>query len=100
MTRRFESKIKNGFAGIAGILVLVVVLAVANSHQFRQASNDAARSQETLRALERVISTMVDAETGMRGYVISGEDRYLEPYNNALASIGGQLAHLKELLDQ
>jgi signal transduction histidine kinase len=100
MTRTFESRIKNGFAGIAVILALVVILAIANSHQFREASNDAGRSQETLRQLERIISTMVDAETGMRGYVISGEDRYLEPYNNALATIGGQMAHLKELLDE
>ena len=100
MTRRFESRIKNGFAGIAVILVLIVAITVANSHQFREANNDAARSQETLRQLERVISTMVDAETGMRGYVISGEGRYLEPYNNALATIGGQMGYLKDLLDQ
>src|SRR5829696_6642574 len=99
MTRRFESRIKRGFAGIAIILVLVVTLAVANSRQFRRASDDAALSQETLRELERVLSTMLDAETGMRGYLLSGEERFLEPYNHAIESIGPQMDHLKRLLD-
>jgi PAS domain S-box-containing protein len=99
MTRRFESRIKKGFAGIAVILALVVALAVANSHQVRDASEAAARSQEILRELERILVTMVDAETGMRGYVITGEDPYLEPYEQAVATIDERMAHLKQLLD-
>src|ERR1051325_6264641 len=100
MTRRFQSKITKGFAAIALLLALVVSLAVANSRQFRHASREAMRVQETLRELEEVLSTMVDAETGMRGYVLSGEERFLEPYNHALATIDGHMANLRRLLHQ
>jgi signal transduction histidine kinase len=34
---------------------------------------------------------MLDAETGSRGYLLTGDPRYLEPYNAAVASIGEQL---------
>ncbi len=36
---------------------------------------------------EMVISLLKDAETGQRGFIITGEDRYLEPYNEASKSI-------------
>src|SRR5438045_6810296 len=99
MTRRFQSKIKTGFAGIAIILAFVVALAISNSRQLQDANDDAAQSQETLRELERILVTMVDAETGMRGYVITGEEPYLEPYERAVATIDGRMRHLKQLLN-
>lgn len=99
MTRRFESKIKRGFAGIAIILILVVSLAILNSRQFRHASRETTRAQETLRELERVLSTMLDAETGMRGYVLTGQERYLEPYTNAIATIDSHMSRLRTLLE-
>src|ERR1041385_6236719 len=87
MTRRFESKIKSGFAGVAVILVLAVTLAVANSHQLQRAREASARSEEILRELEGILATMIDAETGMRGYIITGEEAYLEPYQRAISTI-------------
>src|SRR5688572_5336362 len=100
MTRRFESKIRRGFVGVAIILAFVVTLAVGNSRQFRRAIEDTNRSQETLRGLEEVLITMVDAETGMRGYLITGDERFLEPYNRAVANINSRITRLKSLLDE
>ena len=40
---------------------------------------------------------MQDAETGQRGYIVTGEDRYLDPYRSATAAIDGKLRDLKEL---
>src|SRR3954468_22412874 len=99
MTRQFQSKIRAGFAVVAIILATVVALAIANSHQLQTTREAAARSQETLRELERILSTMIDAETGMRGYVITGEESYLEPYQRAISTIDGRMGHLKGLLD-
>jgi PAS domain S-box-containing protein len=99
MTRRFESKIKKGFAGIAIILAGVVALAIANSSQVRRANEAAARAEDSLRELEGIMVTLVDAETGMRGYVITGQESYLEPYDRAVATIDRRMTHLKQLLD-
>jgi len=99
MTRRFESKIKKGFAGIAIILAGVIALAVANSNEVRQANQAAARAEDSLRELEGILVTLVDAETGMRGYVITGQESYLEPYDRAAATINRRMTRLKQLLD-
>jgi signal transduction histidine kinase len=37
----------------------------------------------------------VDAETGSRGYLLTGDQRYLEPYNQAVAEIGEQMNALR-----
>lgn len=36
---------------------------------------------------EKVLSLLKDAETGQRGFIITGDERYLEPFNNATKTI-------------
>ena len=50
----------------------------------------------TLR-LEKILSSMKDLETGQRGYLLTGEDRYLDPYRQAEAELDGSLASLQDL---
>ena len=44
---------------------------------------------------EELLSTLKDAETGQRGFIITGDEKYLEPYNVALARLPEELASLK-----
>ena len=46
-------------------------------------------------ALENTISLVTEAESGQRGYLITGEPEYLEPYRKALANIDGQIKFLE-----
>ncbi len=50
---------------------------------------------ETLQRLESVLVSIMDAETGERGYVLTGDARYLQPYENARSSLRTQLADLQ-----
>ena len=56
-----------------------------------------AHTHEVMDALEELVSTMKDAQTGERGYIITGEIRYLEPYNSATAAIDEKIQRLKRL---
>jgi signal transduction histidine kinase/DNA-binding response OmpR family regulator/CHASE3 domain sensor protein len=47
--------------------------------------------------LDNVISTLKDAETGQRGYLITGDDTYLEPYKGAREKALQQLQLTREL---
>ena len=47
-------------------------------------------SYQSMLALQELLSTVTDAETGQRGYLITGKDQYLHPYTNALNRIGQQ----------
>ena len=43
-----------------------------------------------------MLLTLVDAETGQRGFIITGKDDFLQPYNAALGRLDERLAKLKD----
>src|SRR6185312_5756934 len=45
-----------------------------------------------------LVSTLKDAETGIRGYLLTGNDAYLEPYNHAVATFDAQLSQARAAL--
>ena len=47
--------------------------------------------------IDETLALLTDTETGQRGFIITGEEKYLEPYNLALAPDGGISQHLQEL---
>lgn len=59
------------------------------------ALNDIAEAARTRASLTRVLQHVLDTETGSRGYLLTGDPRYLEPYNAAVAEIGQQLDALR-----
>ncbi len=50
-----------------------------------------------IQRLEELLSDLTGAETGERGFVITGAPAYLEPYQHALGSLEGELAALRSL---
>lgn len=57
------------------------------------------RSYETRSQIQSVFSLLQDAETGQRGYVITGDDRFLEPYDNATRDLDRQMQALAVLFE-
>ncbi len=53
--------------------------------------------REVISQLDLLVSTLKDAETGQRGFVITGDERYLEPYNDAVARLPLYLEELNIL---
>jgi PAS domain S-box-containing protein len=82
------------------LLLLPVNAAILATSVRTIRANEAAVVQtlDVLNTLEVVFSTLIDAESGQRGFLITGEDSYLEPYGAARASITGQLVRLGSLL--
>lgn len=54
-------------------------------------------THEVILALEDLLTLTKDAETGQRGFVITGEDRYLEPYTMATEHVKEQLNKIATL---
>ena len=95
---------KNLHRGLLSVIGLVVVLLLLNTwfayHNIRQMHDDAWMVDHThhvLAALETIISLAKDAETGQRGYIITGEPSYLETYNAALSAINEPVRTLEQL---
>jgi PAS domain S-box-containing protein len=65
----------------------------------RLASESVAWVQHTFRVLQKVdalTSALVDAETGLRGFLLTGESTYLEPYRRALPLVMPTLDALRD----
>ncbi|HYE01121.1 MAG TPA: CHASE3 domain-containing protein [Alphaproteobacteria bacterium] len=66
-----------------------------------QSSREAAdRAGQVVFLAERFLGSVRDAETGQRGYLLTGEDRYLEPYRLALTAVEDDLARLGSFLKE
>jgi CheY-like chemotaxis protein/signal transduction histidine kinase/CHASE3 domain sensor protein len=90
-------------AGFAIALLAVVAMAIA-SYRALSTHNRTARfltsQMELLNRLEGYNSAIKDLETGQRGYLLTGEDRYLEPYNDAQVHLDAQMTALQQRADQ
>ncbi len=60
-----------------------------------QALDTLTKTQATRAKLNLLMQQMLDAETGLRGYLLTGEERYLEPYNSASAAISSSMDDLR-----
>src|SRR6185437_2796809 len=58
-----------------------------------------AETLERTRHLEEVLSTLKDAETGQRGYLLTGLEKYLQPYEAATVALPQELTDTRRLLD-
>jgi len=87
-------------AAIALLVAALLVDAVLTLHNIREVATGVqwvSHTHEVLGHLEQVVSTLKDAETGQRGYLLTGERVYLEPYEQALARIPGRFEQLRQL---
>jgi len=81
-------------------ILAVIGLMLINEASFRSSSNAVAEMQEaqlTRGALDDLKQTILDAETGQRGYLLTGDERYLEPYNSAISQVDQQLNVLRQI---
>lgn len=98
MNWTLERKLLLGFAAVAGIVALAAALVFRNSRQLAGTREWVAHTEQVLAETQAALSLTTDAETGVRGFVITGQEPYLGPYRAAAARIGGQLQKIRGLV--
>jgi signal transduction histidine kinase len=85
-------------------LLLAALAALAlvgiNEAGYRQSSRalaDIEEAQQVRGTLNQILQNMLDAETGQRGYLLTGEANYRQPYDTAVKQVDGNLATLRRL---
>jgi len=84
------------------ILMIVAWLAALPFLSSREADNTMAELQTVIdkeRAYDRLLDVLKDAETGQRGYVITGDSSFLAPYEEGSAAVPDALRTLEPLAD-
>src|SRR5579872_2614606 len=80
-----------------GAFVIVGVLSYIAIVNLLDDENWVTHTYTVIDKLDLLLVTMVNAETGQRGYIITGNLDYLEPYNSAVSSVNNQISELRQL---
>src|SRR6266404_463752 len=92
-----ERKVRLGFAFALACLAVIGVVSYLSVVRLKQNAAWVEHTHQVLGSLELLLAAATDSETAERGYVITGDEEYLEPYRQAAAVIDSQMRHLREL---
>lgn len=86
--------------GLPFVAVLISAsIAYYGNYQRQNLEADIQRKFKMVRAMSDVLNVMVNAETGMRGYLLTKRENFLEPYNQAKQNLPNELNELRSLAE-
>ena len=92
-----DRKILIGFIACALILFGVAIFSFKNSEKFIASNAMVDHTNQVLHEFEQILISSIDAETGVRGFVISGDENALQYFTNANTIAVEHLDKVKEL---
>ncbi|MEH1969211.1 response regulator [Nostoc sp.] len=91
------SKIGISFALSLATLTTIGLISYQSTNELIETSRKESHTYQVLSQLEDLNLQLTNAETGQRGYIITGEQRYLEPYNAAIQVLNQKFRELQRL---
>ncbi|MCO5949376.1 response regulator [Mucilaginibacter flavidus] len=86
MRTTLSRNLQIGFGFSLLLLIISSIASYVSIQNLLESSHLADHSSQVVSNLENIISTMKDAETGQRGYLITGQEVFLEPYTGSRGS--------------
>jgi len=90
-------KLLLAFTVVVTILIVIVLATYSTLNRTSAADLDNRKSIEVLMAVRTLEGDLADLETGQRGFLITGDERFLEPYTAARVSFAQNLNRIREL---
>ena len=88
--------------GAIGVIALVSVLSsgavLTTRNQLQDATDALDRSTQVVRGLDAIRTAMLNQETGLRGYLITGRESSLEPYRAGRPALEETIPRLRTLI--
>ncbi len=91
-------KIISAFSVSIVILALIGIFSYKNINNYKESSEWVHHTQKVISQTERMLLDIQDIETEQRGYVITGEERYLEYYNQGLENVERSYLSVRQLV--
>ncbi|MEH1940692.1 MAG: response regulator [Nostoc sp.] len=91
------TKIGISFALSLATLTTIGLISYQSTNELIETSRKESHTYQVLSQLEDLNLQITNAETGQRGYIITGEQRYLEPYNAAIQILNQKVKELQRL---
>ena len=86
-----------GLAIGVGFFLVSAIAAYSNLQNMRESETQIRNTHDVLTTLNDLRAAALDAETGQRGYLLTGEPAYLEPYVDGVATARRKLTALGSL---
>jgi signal transduction histidine kinase len=87
--------------GLSAGLVIIILIGAAsyyNELRYTESRDWQIHTYEVIQRLERTFSILQDAETGQRGYVLTGQSSYLQPFYDAVDQVKSEMDSLSKLI--
>src|SRR5262249_51517714 len=81
------TRIAAGYGLALAALLAIGALCYRSTARLIANEREVAHTHEVLDDLQTILSLLKDAETGQRGYLLTGAKRYLEPYTEARSRV-------------
>jgi methyl-accepting chemotaxis protein len=83
-----KKRLTHTFAAILATAAALICLALVNTGKLRDTMNWNTHTYQVLQESEKMLLSMVNIETGLRGFVASGDDKFLEPFKLGQQAFG------------
>ncbi len=93
----FTKKVVAGYTTALVIFLCVTALSYRRTLQEDEDKRRETHSHLVLEKLGAILTDLIDGETGERGYIITGEELYLQPYRSADSYAHQDVKELREL---
>ena len=91
--------VRNLVASLAGVALLVALVAAPSIWAFHQTTAAAEARKHTsavINCAKDLMADLIDAETGQRGFLLTGDETFLDPYLAVREHIGSHLVELRQ----
>ena len=93
-----DPKVAAGLAAVFVFFILSTAVAVYTTQLLKASNESVAQTHNVIVAIDRLLVDVQDAETGQRGFLLTGDERYLEPYNRAISQVQNRLRRVEALI--
>jgi CheY-like chemotaxis protein/CHASE3 domain sensor protein len=97
MNIAFDRKILTGFISCSLVLLIVASISFRNSEKFLDTNRWVNHTHEVLYEFEQILLTSVTAESGVRGFIVSGNETFIETFNDSKKSLFEQIDRVREI---
>ncbi|KNY27078.1 methyl-accepting chemotaxis protein [Pseudobacteroides cellulosolvens] len=94
---KIAKKLYVGFCVVILVLVILSTIVFVNFSNYTKANDWNEHTYEVLSDLDNIVTSMINMETGQRGFSITGDEKFLEPYNKGKTDFEKYFNNVKEL---
>jgi len=92
-----ERRVRLGFTFALGCLAIIALASYLSLARLHENAAWVEHTHEVLGGLDALLAAVTDSETAERGYIITGDESYLEPYRQTAQIVGTEETRLRQL---